>query len=458
MNMNLGFISKMAVIGTLFLIGLIVSAILVSIAIEPTKAKGGDRMFSNLKNLFNEMNIADAASDVYEQTFTESMPTKTETDIDISHSHGNITVRGWDRDEVKIEGKKMVRAKDLETARTYAAQMKVEIKSEGDRIIVRTLRPEKDPSWRIRQITINYDLYAPTRLNVALKNEHGNVLVESFKGELKLNSRHGNLNVAQIGKEASIQHEHGNVEASHVGGNASVDKRHGNLELESIGGALKLSHEHGNVELNAIGKSADIAKRHGNLIAIDVGGATKLDHEHGDVQLKTIKGDLEMNKRHGNIDVETVNGNFSIASEHGNLTALGIEGDLYSRGAHGNLDVKNVAGSADVSRSHGNVILHNVKGAVSVKNAHSYIEVVASQPVNHQYLLSTEHANLRLAMPESSKVDLFARTEHGTISSDLPISITKMRHESAVEGKINSGGPKVELSTRHGNITIDATR
>jgi len=229
-------------------VGLMTSIILVLGPIG--KTKGGNKMFSSVKNLLGLVNIANPASEVFEQTFSQAMPTKNEADIDISHSHGNITVKGWDEEEVKLEGKKIVKARDKETAQMYAEQMKVEIKSEGGRIIVRTIRPEPDRSWRIRQNTINYELYAPKRLNVSLKNEHGNVWVESFLGELDLNSRHGNLQVAQIGKDASIQHEHGHVEVSQVGGNASVDKRHGDLKIESVGGELKLNHEHGHDDGN----------------------------------------------------------------------------------------------------------------------------------------------------------------------------------------------------------------
>jgi hypothetical protein len=402
--------------------------------------------------------ITDEAAERFEQTFSQAMPTRDEIDIEISHSHGNITMKGWEKEEVVLEGQKIVRARDRETARLYAEQMKVEIKSKGDRIFVRTIRPEPDPAWQIRQITINYELYAPKRLNVTLKNEHGNVVIESFQGKLDTNSRHGNLQIAHIGKDASIQHEHGNVEVTEIGGDASVEKRHGVLTLKSVGGELKLTHEHGNVEVVQIGKRADLTKRHGSLNVVDVGGAVQLEHEHGNVHLKQIQDDVDTQKAHGNVEVEGVNGNFTLSSEHSNLNAVGIAGDVYWRGAHGNAHIENVSGAANIVRSHGNIELHNVKGAVSVKNAHSSVEVISSQPITQPYLLHTEHGNLRLAIPERSNVELLARTEHGRIHSNLPLSIMSGRHNAMAEGRINDGGTTIELSTRHGNIAVEGIK
>ena len=386
------------------------------------------------------------------------MPTATETDIEISHAHGNVTVKGWDREEVKLEGKKIVKAKDEETAQRYAEQMKVEIISEDGKIIVRAIRPEPDRSWEITQRTINYELYAPTRLNVSLKNAHGNVLIESFMGKCDSNSRHGNLQVAQIGKDIAIQHEHGNVEVSQIGGSASVSKRHGNLKIESVRGELELSHSHGHAELAMIGARAVLTKRHGNLNAVDVGGPLKLDYEHGNARLKRIEGDVEIKKRHGHLDMETINGNFSISTEHGHLDAIDIKGDVHLRGSHGNTRLENVSGLTDMVCSHRDVELHNIGGGISVKNAHGSIEVISSLPVTHPYLLSTKHANLRLALPENANIDLSARTEHGRINSSLPLTITTKRNEMIAEGKINDGGTKIELSVRHGNIDIDSVK
>jgi hypothetical protein len=350
------FKKRLVFISVLSIIPITLSILALGCDMQIKKKEGETEVSSNLADFLTE----DAT---IQQDFSESMPTEAETGIDISHSHGSISVKGWDRDEVKIEGKKIVKARDEETAQMYAKQMRVEIKSEGGSIIVKTIRPRPEESWKIRQITINYELYAPEGMNVALENIHGDVLVEAFAGKLELNSRHGKLQVAQIGKDASVKHEHGDVDISHVSGNAWVSKRHGNLRIESVDGELRLDHQHGNVELDTIEKGADLTKQHGEVNVANVGGMLKIDHEHGRLRLKMIEGDVEIKKQHGEIDIESVNGNVSVHSEHGNLRVIDIGGNVHLTGAHGNAHVENVSGIADISREHSKVSLHNVETA-----------------------------------------------------------------------------------------------
>ncbi|HIE25758.1 TPA: hypothetical protein EYP66_00555 [Candidatus Poribacteria bacterium] len=82
---------------------------------------------------------------LYKEKFSEVFPVDDAISVQIEHSHGNIEVRGWDEQELKLDGEKIVRAKTEELAREYANGMKVEITSKDDRIYVKTIRPELSP-------------------------------------------------------------------------------------------------------------------------------------------------------------------------------------------------------------------------------------------------------------------------------------------------------------------------
>jgi DUF4097 and DUF4098 domain-containing protein YvlB len=134
-------------------------------------------------------------------------------------------------------------------AQDYAAQMRVEIKTVGDRVVVKTIWPKDMDDWRrIQQRTINYDLYAPKRFSVALEMSHGNVRIEAFDGKLQSKSSHGNLHVSKVGKNASIKHAHGDVEVYELAGDTAISHNHGDLIIDAVKGGLDLEHNHGNVE------------------------------------------------------------------------------------------------------------------------------------------------------------------------------------------------------------------
>ena len=403
----------------------------------------------------------------YEEEFSEVFPAGDATSIHIEHSHGNVEVRGWDESELKLDGEKIVRAKNEELAQEYASQMKVEITREGDRIYVKTIRPELSSpplssppraggkeGGEIKQMTINYTLMVPYQMDMELKSAHGNVEVSSLQGELEVDSRHGNLNVESIDKGLSVKHAHGNMEVAQVGGNATINQSHGQLKLDQVAGNLVLEQQHGNANIDDIGGKAEVNHQHGNLELISVGDDMQLHHRHGNVALETIGGYLEANKEHGSLRVDDVQTDLTIKSRHANIDALNIGGNAHVEDAHGRIIIEGVDGDLFASDEHGNVSARDITGSVTVRNSHGNIEVTVDEPITRDYTLSTRHANITLEVPEGSRVDIHASTSHGNINSTVPLEQIKSRNDVTASGQLNGGGAKIELTNNFGNITI----
>jgi len=404
---------------------------------------------------------------LYEETFSEVFPAGDATSVQIEHSHGNVEVQGWDEPELKLDGEKIVRATTKELAKEYANQMKVEIMREGDRIYVKTIRPELSPpplsppytggmkgGGKIEQMTINYVLMVPHQVDVGLQNAHGNVKVSSLQSELDVDSRHGNLNVENVGKNLSIKHEHGNIEVAQIGGSATINKMHGQLKLAQVVGNLILEQQHGNADINNIGGTAEVNHQHGNLELISGGNDLRLQHRHGNVVLETIGGFVEANKEHGSLRVNDVQANLTIKSRHSNIDASDIRGNAHIEDAHGGIKIEGVGGDLFASDEHGNVSAGEISGAVTIHNAHGNIDVSTDEPIEHDYTLSTRHANITINIPKDSKVDIHATTSHGIISSVVPLGQITSRNDATASGQLNGGGTKIELSNNFGNITI----
>lgn len=103
----------------------------------------------------------------YEEIFSEMFPASEAISVQIEHSHGNVEVQGWDKQELKLDGEKIVQAKTEDLAREYASQMKVEITQESDRIYVKTVRQklssQESRRFKIKELTINYTLMGTTK-------------------------------------------------------------------------------------------------------------------------------------------------------------------------------------------------------------------------------------------------------------------------------------------------------
>ncbi len=389
----------------------------------------------------------------YEEAFSEQLSAEGITDISIEHSHGNIEVRGWDEQELKLDGVKIVRAKTQELAEEYAHEMRVEMTRDGDEINIRTIRPEFD-SKKVQQMTINYVLMAPRQVDMELKHAHGNSTISNIDGDLNVDNRHGELTIEQIGKDVSIKHSHGNAEIAQVGGDAEIKKTHGNLKLFQVQEDLVLNHQHGNVEINDIGGDAEIKKSHGCLNLISVGSDVQLEHQHGCVVLEIIGGDVDVNKQHGSLKIRDVQKDCTITSRHSNIDISGVASDAHIEGGHGSMKIDRIGGDLTVSSEHANVSAGDIAGEVTIRNSQGNINVTAADPITHDYNLNTQHANITIDIPEGSKLDIYAHTRHGNIKSIVPLEQTKLGNDVTATGELNGGGVRVELTNSIGNIKI----
>ncbi len=341
---------------------------------------------------------ASGAGATYEEPFEEQRDIAGER-VTIEHSHGNIQIRGWDRDDLKITGKKVVRARDLETAENFANSMKVEISENRGEIEIKTIRPKQVKAWRINDQSIHYELFVPNNLPVEVDSEHGNVSITQFADGISVNGEHGNLDVEEIGNYVEVEHEHGNVSIAGIEGVLEVQTEHGNLDIQSITGTVEVEHEHGKADLAGIDGEVDAQIEHSNVEISDVNGPVSLEHEHGRVSLKNLHGDLEATKDHGSLVVEGVDGDVSVDVEHANTR-------IHATGA------------------------------------------VAST-----YRIEAEHSDIRLILPHPDKVSYSLKTEHGRINTTLPINIAKGKDWQAATSQ--DGNPNVVVSADHGDISIE---
>ena len=142
----------------------------------------------------------------------------------------------------------------------------------------------------------------------------------------------------------------------------------------------------------------------------------------------------------------------SVSKYHGRIDVEVVEGNCTLRGAHGDVYVAEVSGALDAARGHGRVRLRAARGAVSVRNSHGNIEVAPAAPIQAPYRLDAQHGDLRLTVPAGSQVDLRARAERGSVTSNLALEVSKRGHDATAT--LSRGPVPVELSARYGRIQV----
>jgi hypothetical protein len=146
--------------------------------------------------------------------------------------------------------------------------------------------------------------------------------------------------------------------------------------------------------------------------------------------------------------------------------------DVDLRGTNSALKIGALEGRADLQTTNGSVTAEGTKGYVQAKATNGRItlsrlegggEAVATNgKITAEFLglgsqgckLRSTNGGIRVALPEGARADLTASTTNGRITCDLPLSLVGEMSKRRMEGKINGGGPPIELRTTNGSIAV----
>ena len=121
-----------------------------------------------------------------------------------------------------------------------------------------------------------------------------------------------------------------------------------------------------------------------------------------------------------------------------------VNGRVEVTGVSGKLEVETVNGKINITGSGGSVEASTVNGGISAE----LLNVTPSE-----MSLSTVNGGVELSLPSAIRADLDIRTVNGGISSDLPLtSMTSGKRQ--LSGRLNGGGPPLEIRTTNGGVRI----
>jgi hypothetical protein len=136
----------------------------------------------------------------------------------------------------------------------------------------------------------------------------------------------------------------------------------------------------------------------------------------------------------------------------GNLSVRGIEGDIELQNTNGDVTAVDVAGT---------VVAHTVNGEVKV----SLTRVDGKAAM----AFSSLNGDVDLTVPSDFKADLRMRSDNGEIYSDFDVQLMaseatvnqgraggryRLEVQREVRGRVNGGGPEIQLRTFNGDILL----
>jgi len=262
--------------------------------------------------------------------------------------------------------------------------------------------------------------------SVALETSGGDVTVHDVSSRVELISGGGGLRIDGV---------RGEVRAETGGQDIDVGTVESDARFRTGGGRISVGYIKGNLDAFTGGGSISLGTGMRNAV---------LQSGAGDVHVTFCGGELRVQSGGGNLILGEVGGPADIRTNGGNLRLGPAKGYVRAHTSAGNIELQSVPG-ADASTEVGSIV---AKFSPSAKQRRSS-------------LLQSNAGDITVFLPAELAVTVRASVGLGdghTISSELPglrVASTEGWSRSILaKGKINGGGPVLDVRAGNGNITF----
>lgn len=122
---------------------------------------------------------------------------------------------------------------------------------------------------------------------------------------------------------------------------------------------------------------------------------------------------------------------------------------------NGGIELSGLKGRIAAEATNGGVKAHDVSGAIDASTTNGGVEVELAQVAESGVKLGCTNGGIELKLPSDAKATISARITNGGINTD-GINLESVGEVSRrrLEGRMNGGGPKIDLEGTNGGIRI----
>jgi DUF4097 and DUF4098 domain-containing protein YvlB len=323
--------------------------------------------------------------------------------ITVRASRADITVRSSDDPEIRVSGKKVIRAWSDNEAAQFADRVSVEVVKNGDGYEIHPAGSNTGDS----RLGFNMEIVVPRKSQLTVRNEKGDIVVSDMAGPV------------------TIDNHNGDVDVRNTAGDVTIDMRHGDVKVADTKGDIKLAGKGGEVDVTTASGGLTVdGEFYGPIRADKIAKGVRYISQRSDLTLSQLSGHLELGS--------------------GNLEITDAPGNLQLRTNRYDVDVENVGGKA------------------KIENRDGTVELRSSSPPKDDIDITNANAIISLSLPASSSFEITADCHSCDIDSDFSGgTLSKSSAGSGdnhLQGKYGTGrATKITLKTSYGNISLRKT-
>ncbi len=314
--------------------------------------------------------------------------------ISIDNPHGDVTVNGGSQDgQVHIAVHKEVYTSSDTEADRKAQQLSPQITNGTGQMTV--IIPSSEGASADLTITL------PDATATTITANHGDIRVTGVKAPVNVTANHGDIELSTIAGDATarINHSDSSFSAHNITGEVSLKGHVQDLNLAAIGGQVSLEG--------------------------DFYGTTHLEQVQGSLRFHTSRTDLQLARLDGEAEISS----------------------------DASLSVDRAAGPTLLTTRNRNITLDHMAGDVTVTNSNGSVDVTSAPPLG-DVRIENRHGSVNLTLPDHLGFTVNAGTSDGSLQNEFGLPVNASGHESSLTGTVGKGGPRVKITTSHGDIDL----
>lgn len=354
---------------------------------------GDDRLWSGLR--LGPDNIDEFLGDKHESDQTLDLALPAGASLEVNNPRGDVTVSGTSDDgRIHVAVHKQVYSRSDSEADSRAQQLQPRTSTAGSRLTLSLPRVEGGRADLV--ITL------PAAVSSTVVADRGDIHIASIKAPVNATANHGDVELSAISGAATAHVNSGgtSVSAHSLSSGLSVEGHAQDVTLSDITGPVNISGE--------------------------FFGTTHLQHLNGPVHFHTSRTDFQLARLDGEVEI----------SPHMELTADQLLGPVVLTTSNRNVRLERIQGDASVTNRNGGVDLTMAPqlGTLSVQN---------------------RNGSVNTTLPEHASFSVQASTTDGDIHTDFQLTPQVSGDHRELHGSVGSGGPSINISTTHGDVTLN---
>lgn len=129
--------------------------------------------------------------------------------------------------------------------------------------------------------------------------------------------------------------------------------------------------------------------------------------------------------------------------------------ELHVSNTNGGIDITGVQGAVVAETTNGGIDARGVSGPIKAETTNGGVDVDLARLADAGVTLGCTNGAVSLRLPKDSKATISARVTNGGIDTgDLSIDASPDNTRRRFDGRLNGGGPKIQLETTNGAVSI----